>query len=380
MPCSTAQLAANRANAQQSTGPTSEAGKARSRANALQHGLTGAAVAVPGEDVALIDHRFAAITRELNPRGELALHLTRRVAALSIRLERSVRHESASIAERVRHAYQAFDLALEDEADRLIDRLAVEPVIARRHLEQTPAGCDRLIAAFRGLRDELRPDPSTPARSHWSAAHGAKLDELLGRRPTDFPRSRGDALTRALAGDPSGLDPGAAAGLDDEAARLQVLDALTGLIDEQVERLQAQLATLDLAAIELDRREAAERALFDPAPAAALARKYELATERQLFRTLRAIQEINRAADSGLAPAAPLEPRSTQTGRPEPVATQPAFAPARPLGSFWPHRVDQDSRPPAFPFDPPLEASRRPEPTGFAQIVVGKSVSPPARV
>ena len=45
-----AQLAANRANAQRSTGPRSVEGKSVSRFNALKHGVDSASIALPGED------------------------------------------------------------------------------------------------------------------------------------------------------------------------------------------------------------------------------------------------------------------------------------------------------------------------------------------
>ena len=45
-----AQIAANRANAQNSTGPRSAEGKSVSRFNALKHGVDAASVALPGED------------------------------------------------------------------------------------------------------------------------------------------------------------------------------------------------------------------------------------------------------------------------------------------------------------------------------------------
>ena len=47
-----AQLTANRLNAQKSTGPRSEAGKAVSRFNALQRGIDAASAVIPGEDAA----------------------------------------------------------------------------------------------------------------------------------------------------------------------------------------------------------------------------------------------------------------------------------------------------------------------------------------
>ena len=45
-----AQLSANRANAQRSTGPRSVEGKSVSRFNALKHGVDAASIAIPGED------------------------------------------------------------------------------------------------------------------------------------------------------------------------------------------------------------------------------------------------------------------------------------------------------------------------------------------
>ncbi len=49
---SPAQIAANQKNAQLSTGPTSETGKAKSSLNAVKTGLTGRTVLLPSEDVA----------------------------------------------------------------------------------------------------------------------------------------------------------------------------------------------------------------------------------------------------------------------------------------------------------------------------------------
>jgi len=44
------QIAANRLNAQRSTGPRTPAGKTRVSSNALKHGLTGREVVLPNEN------------------------------------------------------------------------------------------------------------------------------------------------------------------------------------------------------------------------------------------------------------------------------------------------------------------------------------------
>jgi hypothetical protein len=68
---SVAQLTANRANAQRSTGPRSEEGKAASRFNALTYGLEARSRVIPGENPAELESLAAAYYRQFNPVGPL---------------------------------------------------------------------------------------------------------------------------------------------------------------------------------------------------------------------------------------------------------------------------------------------------------------------
>jgi hypothetical protein len=66
-----AQFAANRANAQKSTGPRSVEGKAVSRFNALTHGMDAASIVIPGEDPAAYDLIAADYQRRFRPQSAL---------------------------------------------------------------------------------------------------------------------------------------------------------------------------------------------------------------------------------------------------------------------------------------------------------------------
>src|SRR5580693_10611119 len=61
------QLEANRRNAQQSTGPRTEAGKKTSSLNALRHGLTSRIVVLPTEDLAAYQRFSTEFFAELAP-------------------------------------------------------------------------------------------------------------------------------------------------------------------------------------------------------------------------------------------------------------------------------------------------------------------------
>src|ERR1017187_9345703 len=62
-----AQIAANQANAQKSTGPRSVEGKSVSRFNALKHGIDAASSVIPGEDPAEFDALSADYCTEFRP-------------------------------------------------------------------------------------------------------------------------------------------------------------------------------------------------------------------------------------------------------------------------------------------------------------------------
>ena len=64
-----AQITANRANAQKSTGPRSVEGKSASRFNALKHGIDAASIVIPGEDPATFDALSVEYANEYRPQS-----------------------------------------------------------------------------------------------------------------------------------------------------------------------------------------------------------------------------------------------------------------------------------------------------------------------
>ena len=61
------QIAANRRNAQKSTGPRTEAGKAKSKMNALKSGIHAQSVCIPGEEMDALERITAEYYRRFEP-------------------------------------------------------------------------------------------------------------------------------------------------------------------------------------------------------------------------------------------------------------------------------------------------------------------------
>ena len=81
-------LAANRANAQLSTGPRTEAGKAVSSLNAVKTGLTGRTVLLPSDEVATYRAHIQRFEQELKPVGAWERELVQNLADTQWRLDR----------------------------------------------------------------------------------------------------------------------------------------------------------------------------------------------------------------------------------------------------------------------------------------------------
>jgi hypothetical protein len=82
------QLAANRANAQLSTGPTTSAGKAKASLNAIKTALTGRTVLLSSDDAVQYERHIIAYQHELKPIGQRESDLVQSIADSAWRLTR----------------------------------------------------------------------------------------------------------------------------------------------------------------------------------------------------------------------------------------------------------------------------------------------------
>lgn len=85
---SSAQIAANQRNAQLSSGPTSETGKAKSSLNAVKTGLTGHTVLLPGDDAASYEAHVSSFMQRYAPATEDERNLVQSLADTEWRLLR----------------------------------------------------------------------------------------------------------------------------------------------------------------------------------------------------------------------------------------------------------------------------------------------------
>ena len=289
MPTSEARIAANRLNASKSTGPRTPEGKARSRANARTHGLTGEGIAVPDEDAAIIAERFAALQEQLAPRNLAATVLVQRIAMLSVRLDRCYRHEANALSARVDAARPARIAAREADAAELIRTLADAPITNARRLRSTPEGVDALIARW----EELQADLDDPRGPRWTDDHVHRANALNGIPPDSPIPTPYTAWTEALKGDFSLVPPVAfPPDLTDLECRQLALLKLVARVEADLAEIRAFRATMDTAGRDADLARAPKIALFDPSHDAILARKYEAAAERGLYKALDQLRQI----------------------------------------------------------------------------------------
>ena len=78
----------NRANAQHSTGPRTEAGKQRSSQNALRHGLTARSAVLPSEDPAAYQQHLRQFMDEYQPATATETQMVQQLADTSWRINR----------------------------------------------------------------------------------------------------------------------------------------------------------------------------------------------------------------------------------------------------------------------------------------------------
>jgi hypothetical protein len=235
------QIAANRANAQRSTGPRTAQGKGVSRWNATRHGILSRSV-IPEplaqfESRADFDELLAGLVAEFAPASTLEEMLVERIAVSWWRMARVARAEAGFIASRQQQV-----------------KVDVPSEAALRDFSR-PAGAraDDPVSQYVALRDAMRTKRSLRA---YMVAH----------------------------------DPGLREATDDA-------------IDQAAEALSAELAAKVRRQAELDLEIGrAARSLPELFVIGPLAR-YEAAAERQLYTALNALERIKRLRHGDSVPA-----------------------------------------------------------------------------
>ncbi len=175
---SEARITANRLNALRSTGPRTEEGKEKSRANALKHGMCAATLAVAeGDPAPMAEARRSAWRGLLKPEGDAESWLVAEIAATTLKIDHA---ERVGRQARDRAALRA-ELCWDDDrrlaAETLGATLGRAPGEVVERLKATPQGCDWLINRWALLLQ------AGQTRRDWTPEQNALAFDLLGTPP-----------------------------------------------------------------------------------------------------------------------------------------------------------------------------------------------------
>jgi hypothetical protein len=125
----------NKANAQYSTGPKTEAGKQQSSLNALRHGLTSQIVVMPAEDHQAYQAHLESFTKEYDPQGATEVNMVQALADASWRLNRIRALETDALGLAVESRFKA--LATLSMHSQRLSRQFGKTVTELRQLQKT---------------------------------------------------------------------------------------------------------------------------------------------------------------------------------------------------------------------------------------------------
>jgi len=210
-----AQVAANRANAQKSTGPRTDEGKAVSAMNALRHGLCAERFLIAEEEREDWEALRADWRDRLRPEGIVEERLCERIAQVSWRRDRGPAAEAAAWRERSQNVAIVSEGKWGDEpvwradGERMMRRMGaavqngVLADLSRLTLYEGRLSRElqKLRAELAALQDERRrraaaeprrPDPEAPAEPLAPARPAAAPAPVSAPEPAPEPRKSAD--------------------------------------------------------------------------------------------------------------------------------------------------------------------------------------------
>ncbi len=167
----------NKDNASHARGPTSEAGRNKSKYNALKHGGRAQTLVLPNEDPAAVQalrHQWDDFYRPRSPAE--AAYIDKAVLALQ-KAERLRRAEHQALSEQVRAAEHRLDEAQDEEVERFSALLQEDPAAAVRGLRRSAAGCRWMLEQWGDLGHDLA------ERGAWVTSRRETAVRLMGIRP-----------------------------------------------------------------------------------------------------------------------------------------------------------------------------------------------------
>jgi hypothetical protein len=174
---SAAQIAANQANAQKSTGPRTPPGKAMASRNSLKHGLAGRGIVLPEAEEKAVAERFIDWRRSYAVRAPHEEFALREMVRESVRIERCNLEDVALRGRMVDRAVDSWDDDRRIAAEELGRAIHRDPSLVSRKLQMTPQGCDWLIVRWEGLALVVE------SGREWADEHRALASDLLGVPP-----------------------------------------------------------------------------------------------------------------------------------------------------------------------------------------------------
>ena len=321
MTVSAAKIEANRKNAKRSTGPRTLQGKARSRVNALKHGLCSTTL-VP-EDIQAVRERTDQWFFAVKPRNLYQSWMVNQIAVASLRIDRAGRMERRFRDREMLRAELTWDDDRAKEAEALGSKLCRRPSEVAAQLRATPQGCDWLMRRWSELAR------SAELNGSWTPEQTRLAFDLLGT-PTECREGRQPGEVIDLDGHLIGSPEGPVALARREVAALKARRERVEPLDE-VDRSLTSVDLLDEANVPLKRL-----------------RRYEATLHNRLRWCLQQVQSEppRHQTDPDYRTRWVEPPAKTKTPASEADPT-PAEAPS--IGAFKPTHPPFDLHPDEFP-------------------------------
>ena len=176
-----AMKASSRANGAKSKGPITDAGRAKVRFNAIQHGATCKEITfLPGEDEPAFWAKVDQIVEEEGAEGELEIEAIKTAAYSRVTKLRAINAHAIAVTQNMAEIKDHFDDQKRAEVHDLIPKVVKLPDVAVTKLMNSTRGCSFLIREFTSIEARLVTHRS------FEISQRAYCLQLAGHRPDEL--------------------------------------------------------------------------------------------------------------------------------------------------------------------------------------------------